>query len=164
MNKTVLIIAIILSSSYTYALDTIKTTSAEDVLSEATYCKEYMDFDMYGSTTIIDDFSQLTKAKNKVFIESTDKNGVIHATKALGRWGYWIITKNKEEADFILKFSYKFIGLGDVFGHAEFLNPENGNVLKETKEVNSIMSMDFNSKRAVINKIVKKQIKPLFRK
>lgn len=153
MNKAVLIIALILSSSFTYALDTIKTISGEKALLEVTYI-----------TTSMDDFSQLTKAKNKVFIESTDKNGIIHATKALGSWGYWIITENKEEADFILNFTYRFAGVGDVFGYAEFINPENRNVLKKTKEVNSMMSMDFNSKRAVINKIVKKQIKPLFRK
>lgn len=153
MNKTVLIIAIILSSSFTYAVDTIKTISGEITPSEVS-----------SNTIDIDEFSELSKAKNKVFIESTDKNVVIHATKALGSWGYWIITDNKEDADFILKFTHRFTGLGDVFGYAEFLNPKNGDVLKKTKEVNSMMSMDFNSKRAVIKKIVKKQIKPLFRK
>ena len=164
MNKTILIIAIILSSSVTYALDTIKTIRGEKTPTEVIAYEWSCDPKGLNKDMETDDFSQLTKAKNKVFIESTDKNVVIHATKALGGWGYWTITENKEEADFILNFSYQFTGLGDVFGYAEFLNPENGNVMKTTKEVNSMMSMDFNSKRAVINKLVKKEIKPLFRK
>ena len=39
--------------------------------------------------------------------------------------GYWIITKNKEEADFILKFNIRFAGLGDAFGSAQFIYPKN---------------------------------------
>ncbi len=163
MNKTVLIIAIILSSSVTYALDTIKPIRGEKTPTEVIAYEWSCNSKGSNSSIEIDDFSQLTKAKNKVFIEATDKNVIIHATKALGAWGYWIITDKKEEADFILNFSYQFTGLGDVFGYAEFVNPENGNVLKTTKEVNSMMSMDFNAKRAVINKLVKKEIKPLFR-
>ncbi|BAX82445.1 hypothetical protein [Labilibaculum antarcticum] len=163
MNKTVLIIAIILSSSATYALDTIKTIRGEKIPTEVIAYEWSCDSKGLNKAIETDDFSQLTKAENKVFIESTDKNGTIHATKALASWGYWIITDDKEEADFILNFTYRFVGVGDVFGYVEFLNPENGNIMKTTKEVNSMMSMDFNSKRAVIKKLVKKRIKPLFR-
>ena len=151
MNKIALILTIVLCSSYAYALDTNPTISTKK-----------MEVEIIKSE--IDIFAQLTKANNKVFIESADKNAVIHATKAIGKWKYWVITENKEEADFILKFTYQFVGLGDVFGYAEFISPKNGDVLKTTKEVNSIMSMDFNSKRAVLNKIIKKEIKPLFHK
>ncbi|MCK5856913.1 MAG: hypothetical protein KAG64_05450 [Bacteroidales bacterium] len=107
-------------------------------------------------------FKNLTKRNNKVYIESENANAIIHATNAIGIWGYWIITKNKEEADFILKFYIRFTVIGDAFGSAQFIDPMNDKIIKTTKEVNTLMSWDFNTKRGVINKIIKKEIKPLF--
>ncbi len=108
-------------------------------------------------------FEKLTKKNNKVFIDSGNENAIIHATNAIEIWGYWIITKNKEEADFILKFNIRFAGLGDAFGSAQFIYPQDNRILRTTKEVNTVMSWDFNTKRGVINKIVKKEIKPIFK-
>ena len=108
-------------------------------------------------------FEKLTKKNNKVYIDSENANAIIHATNAIGIWGYWIITKYKEEADFILKFNIRFAGLGDAFGSAQFIHPLNNRILNTTKEVNTIMGWDLNTKRGVINKIVKKEIKPLFK-
>jgi len=105
----------------------------------------------------------LTKKNNKVYIDSENKNAIIHASNAIGIWGYWIITKKKEEADFILKFNIRFSGIGDAFGNAQFINPKNDMVLETTEEVNTIMGWDFNTKRGVINKIVKKRIIPMFK-
>jgi len=107
-------------------------------------------------------FYKNTNRGKKVFINAVDKNGIIHATKTLKRWNYWIITTNKNEADFVLNFVYNFGALGDAFGYAQFVDPKTGLVLKTTKEVNTLMSMDINTKRGVINKLIKKQIKPLF--
>ena len=115
---------------------------------------------------ILDDtelFEKLTVKNNKVYIYSENTNAIIHATNTIGIWGYWIITKNKEEADFILRFNIRFAGIGDAFGSAQFINPKNDKILKTTKEVNTIWSWDFNTKRGVVNKIVKKEIKPLFK-
>ena len=108
-------------------------------------------------------FGELTKKNNKVYIDSENKNAIIHASNAIGIWGYWIITKKKEEADFILKFNIRFSGIGDAFGNAQFINPKNDMVLETTEEVNTIMGWDFNTKRGVINKIVKKRIIPMFK-
>ena len=107
---------------------------------------------------------KLTKKNNTVYIDSENANAIIHAKYAIGVWGYWIITKNKEEADFILRFNIRFGGLGNAFGNAQFINPETNKTLKTTKEVkNTIMRGDFNTKRGLINKIVKKEIKPMFK-
>jgi len=108
-------------------------------------------------------FEELTKKNNTVYIDSENANAIIHATNTIGIWGYWVIIKNKEEADFILKFNIRFAGLGDAFGSAQFIYPENNKILKTTKEVNTIMGWDFNTKRGVINKIIKKEIKPMFK-
>lgn len=107
-------------------------------------------------------FKKLTEKNNKVYIDSENANAIIHATNVIGIWGYWIITKNIEEADFILKFNIRFTVIGEAFGSVQFINPKNDRILKTTKEVNTVMSWDFNTKRGVINKIVKKEIKPMF--
>jgi hypothetical protein len=99
-----------------------------------------------------------------VYIESKDKNAILHATHGIQGWGYWEVTKNKAEADFILRFDYIHAGLGDAFGKAVFINPENNNVLRQTKEVNTLMSMDMNTKRGVINKLIAKEIRPYYTK
>jgi len=107
-------------------------------------------------------FEKITKRNNKVFIYSENTNAIIHATNAIEKWGYWRVTKNKEEADFILKFNVRFAGLGDAWGYAQFIAPDNNTVLKTTKEVNTMTGWDLNTKRGVINKIVRKEIKPMF--
>jgi hypothetical protein len=107
-------------------------------------------------------FEKITKRNNKVFIYSENTNAIIHATNAIEKWGYWRVTKNKVEADFILKFNVRFAGLGDAWGSAQFIAPENNKILKTTKEVNTMTGWDFNTKRGVINKIVRKEIKPMF--
>ena len=108
-------------------------------------------------------FKKLTEKNNTVYIDSEDKGAITHATNVIAVWGYWIITKNKKEADFFLKFHVRYGGMGNTFGTAQFINPETNKILKTTKEVkNTIMSEGFNNKRGVINKIVKKEIKPMF--
>ncbi len=104
---------------------------------------------------------EVTKKGNKVFIESKDENAILHASNGIENWGYWKVTKVKSEADFILRFNYVHAGLGDAFGKALFINPENDEVLYETKEVNTMMSWDMNTKRGVINKLIAKEIRPL---
>jgi hypothetical protein len=104
----------------------------------------------------------ITQKGNKVYIESKDENAILHATHGIQEWGYWEITKNKAEADFILRFDYIHAGLGDAFGKALFINPENNKVLRQTKEVNTVMSMDMNTKRGVINKLIAKEIRPYY--
>lgn len=105
---------------------------------------------------------EITRKGNKVFIESKDESAILHATHAIKVWGYWKITETKSEADFILRFNYTHNGLGDAFGKVLFVNPENQEVLYETKEVNTMMSADMNTKRAVINKLVTKEIRPRY--
>ncbi|MCU4173566.1 hypothetical protein [Carboxylicivirga sp. N1Y90] len=107
------------------------------------------------------EFSELTLKGNNVFIEAPDEASVTHATNALEFWGYWTIVKDKTKANFILKFTYKNQAFGDKKGYATFLSIDNKE-LKKTKTVNTGMSMDFNTKRAVITKLVSKRIQPMF--
>jgi hypothetical protein len=107
---------------------------------------------------------EITQKGNKVFIESKDENAILHATNGIQGWGYWKVTKNKTEADFILRFDYIHAGLGDAFGKALFINPQNNEVLRQTKEVNTVMSWDMNTKRGVINKLIAKEIRPYYTK
>src|SRR5688572_22800758 len=93
-------------------------------------------------------FTLLTKRGNKVFIEcGDDDHAVIHATKALRSWGYWNITVDSNEADFILRFEMRMGGLADHFGNASFVVPQTGEIVKTTKKINTITSWDFNTKR-----------------
>jgi len=107
-------------------------------------------------------FDLLTVKNNVVFIFCENANAIIHATNTISSWGYWAITKNIEDADFILRFNIRFGALADGYGNAQFIYPETNRIIRETKEVNTKMSMDFNTKRGVINKIIKKTIKPMF--
>jgi hypothetical protein len=119
-----------------------------------------------NSVSELDDFDQfkkLTKKNNTVYIDSEDRGAITHATNVIAVWGYWIITKNKKEADFILKFHIRYGGMGNTFGTAQFIDPQTNKTLKITKEIkNTIFSEGFNNKRGVINNIVKKEIKPMF--
>ena len=107
-------------------------------------------------------FYEKTSRGKKVFIDAVDGNGIIHATRNLRRWNYWVITEDKSEADFILDFIYRFGGLGDAFGYAQFIDVKSGMVIKTTEDVNTVLSMDWNPKRAVIDKIIKKEIRRIF--
>jgi len=108
-------------------------------------------------------FNKLTAKNKTVFIYSENTNAIIHATKTISAWGYWAITANKEYADFILKFNVRFGAFGDAYGNAQFINPKDDRIFKETPEMNTKMSMDFNTKRGLINKVIKKAIKPMFK-
>ena len=101
------------------------------------------------------------KQNNIVYIYSGNANAIVHATNAIETWGYWRVTENKEEADFVLKFNIRFWGLGEAFCVAKFIYPKNNKIIKTTKEVNTLGMTDLNSKRAVINKIVKKYYRSL---
>lgn len=118
----------------------------------------------FAGMTDVEILKEITKKGNKVYVESKDENAILHAVHGIKVWGYWEVTENKAEADFILRFDYIHAGLGDAFGKAVFINPENNDVLRRTKEVNTVMSMDMNTKRGVINKLIAKEIKPYYTK
>jgi len=107
-------------------------------------------------------FVLLTKKGNKVYVDSKNRNAIIHARSELQIWGYWIIVDRKEDADFILNFNIRFGGLGDAFGNANFVDPKTNKILKSTKQENTITSWDINPKRGVIIRIIDRDIKTLF--
>ncbi|MCG8581714.1 MAG: hypothetical protein MI866_17450 [Bacteroidales bacterium] len=107
-------------------------------------------------------FDEVTKQGNKVFIVAPDDASVIHATNALNYWGYWKVVEEKADADFVLQFKYKNQAFGDKKGYAVFIDKSSDKELRQTKTVNTGMSMDFNTKRAVITKIVNKRITKMF--
>ena len=53
-------------------------------------------------------------------------------------------------------------GAGKAIGSAQFIDPDDEIIHKTTKELNAVISLDFNTKRSVINNIVEYEIKPLF--
>ncbi|MEO7394757.1 MAG: hypothetical protein ABIU11_07405 [Chitinophagaceae bacterium] len=106
--------------------------------------------------------SLLAKKGNNVFVDGSDKSVVIHGKRALRAWGYWSIVEDKTKSDFILYINIRHAGLGDSFGSAQFINPANEKIIKTTEEVNTLMSMGFNAKKAAVEKVIRKKIKPLF--
>jgi hypothetical protein len=108
-------------------------------------------------------FNELTKKGNMVFIECDVPNSIIHATKYLKKWDYWTITDKKENANFILKLVL-VLTWPDYFGQAKFIDPKTNKIMNETKIVNTIMSTNINTKKGVIEKVIRKGVKPLFLK
>lgn len=101
---------------------------------------------------------ELTKKGNNVFVISDVENVDIHARESLKKWNYWNVVDNRDNADFILDFVLSFTW-PDYYGFVRFVDPETGKAFYISGRVNTVMSWDFNTKRAVVNKIIKKEIK-----
>lgn len=118
--------------------------------------------DLYsGKGNNIELFKILTEKNNKVYIDCEDSNVIIHAKNAIEKWGYWSIASDKNGADFILYFKITW-RRGNAFGNANFINPENGEIIKSTRVLNTVYDLDFNAKRGLVNMILEKEIKPMF--
>jgi hypothetical protein len=96
-----------------------------------------------------------------VYVIASDSAALIHAKKALQFISSWNLVDDPSKSAIIIRFDFVNIGLGDKKGKAVFLDPGTQAVLFETKTVNTAMSWDVNTKRAVIEKIVKKEISKL---
>jgi hypothetical protein len=103
----------------------------------------------------------LSKKGNKVFLESEVPNATIHATNYIKDWGFWIVTDRRADADFILKFVL-IKSWPDYYGLAQFIDTKTNKIYYQTKKVSTEWNMDFNSKRGVIDKILRKRVQPLF--
>jgi len=106
---------------------------------------------------------RISKKGSRVYIESGDKRSLVHAKAAIEHWGFWIITDNKLTSDFVLKFIYTSFGLGNKKGKAQFIDPINNNIVFVTSYVYISTSSDMNTKRGVIDMIVREKIKPLIK-
>jgi hypothetical protein len=107
-------------------------------------------------------FYAITKKGNRVFIDCDVSNGDIHAENYIIEWGYWEPTNQIEKADFILKFVL-IKSWPDYYGLAQFIDPKSNKIVYQTAKVSTEWSMDFNSKRGVVDKIIRKRIKPLYK-
>jgi len=107
-------------------------------------------------------FHTITKKGNKVFIDCDVSNGDIHAENYITEWGYWEPTNQVEKANFILKFVL-IKSWPDFYGLAQFIDPKTNKIIYQTKKVSTEWNMDFNSKRGVVDKIIRKRIKPLYK-
>jgi hypothetical protein len=107
-------------------------------------------------------FHAITQKGNKVFIDCDISNGDIHAENYITEWGYWEPTNQVEKADFILKFVL-IKSWPDYYGLAQFIDVKTNRIIYQTKKVSTEWNMDFNSKRGVIDKIIRKRIKPLYK-
>lgn len=107
-------------------------------------------------------FAVLTKKGNRVYVESDNSNGIVHAKEELNSWGYWKVVNNISEADFIIRFNLRFGGLADYYCIVNFIDPNSKKILKTTNEVSSFSAWDVNSKRAAVKRAFSTEIKPLF--
>lgn len=111
---------------------------------------------------IVEMFNAMTRRNNRVYIVSNNDNAVVHAAKAINRWGYWEVTERKYNADFILSFNINFSGT-EAYGTADFINPRNGKIIRSTNQFYVSPTWDLNVKRGLVNVIVDDGIKPMFR-
>lgn len=108
---------------------------------------------------------KIAKRGNKVHLQSHDENAVVHVKNAIESWGYWNVTENVKDADFILKFYLRFEGAGVCIVNATFVHPKTNKVLYSTREVTSVKSakgFDFNTKRSAMRQIVEQVFKQNF--
>lgn len=112
--------------------------------------------------SIVEMFNSMTRRNNRVYIVSDNDNAVVHAAKAINRWGYWVVTERKYNADFILSFNINFSG-AEAYGTADFINPRSGKIIRSTNEFRVSPTWDLNVKRGLVNVIVDDGIRPMFR-
>lgn len=107
-------------------------------------------------------YTLLTRKGNKVFIDNVEDMGILNcAIFELSSWGYWNIIKEKQGADFILRFNCRF-GMMSGKGFAEFIDPLNYKVIYKTEHYRAIV-ISFNSKRGFIKRMIKNKIIPLYK-
>ena len=114
-------------------------------------------FNLFQTDNIPDEVYRIAQKGNKVYLQSHDDNAVVHVKNAIESWGYWNVTDNAKEADFILKFYLHFEGAGVCIVNATFVDPKTNNVLYSTPEVTSVKKakgFDFNTKRSAMRQIV----------
>jgi len=127
-------------------------------------CTLILSCNLYGQDTITrrggESLNELTKNGNKVFVDSDDKGVISHASYEIGKWGYWLVVKDLKKADFVLRFSCRS-GIFNGKGYAEFLNPDNEELLLRIDQPPGIV-INMNSKRGNIKRFVREIIIPRF--
>jgi len=111
------------------------------------------------------EFKILAKEKNKVFISSSHKSlseKIVKYTKReIKKWGYWVVTDNEKEADFILDIDMiNMPGLVVIDISADFINPNDKKTFKSIKVEPWGFNFIFNTTRWSVKKIINKKIKP----
>jgi hypothetical protein len=119
--------------------------------------------DAEPDSRVVELFYTMTRRNNRVYITGENENAVVHAKNAISRWGYWVVTEKKYNADFILNFNVNFEG-AEAYGSADFIYPRNGKTVRSTPELYANATDDLNIKRGLINKIINNGIKPMFYK
>ncbi|HET6245492.1 MAG: hypothetical protein H0V01_03775 [Bacteroidetes bacterium] len=104
----------------------------------------------------------ITKKGNTVCVISDDYNVIVHANNLIQSWGFWKITSNKNEADFILRINIRYIIIGEAIVSGQFIDSKSGEILRMTNDVNSLTTIDLNAKRGAIKKLFHKEIKPYY--
>ena len=101
------------------------------------------------------------KKNNIVYIKSEDDGAHTHATTAIQSWGFWGITKDEQEADLILRFIGNYNGAASWSTYVQFINPNDGEILKTSKRHHDVWGLDFNSKRGAVKKLIEREIKSI---
>jgi hypothetical protein len=99
-----------------------------------------------------------------VFLQSRDNNAAIHAKNYINDWGYWTVTPDIKNADFILKLIVRFQGPMHFFITAQFIDSGSNEVLFTTEEFKAAKgNKDPNHKRAAVKQIVDLVLKSNFK-
>lgn len=107
-------------------------------------------------------FYEITRRGNAVFVDCNEPKVEKFIHRYMQDWGYWNITLQQDNADFILKFVVKKIAFGSRKTHVQFIDSKSNTILKTTEDVSTSWSMTFKSNKKVIEKIFRKRIKPLY--
>ena len=104
---------------------------------------------------------------NKVFVENVNSakpKAIMYLEEHITKWGYWEVTKNIYEADFIIEYHFSKKALADK-GAKVILKTRNGIVYKESQEylAKGRHQHGFNPSSWVANKVVEQYLKENFK-
>jgi len=101
---------------------------------------------------------------SKVFLFSADNNAAIHSKDFIEEWGYWQVTPDAKDADFILKFHTRVKGFFNFRVKADFIDPATSKVLYTTQEVRSVKDKNEpNRKRSAVKQLFEYVFKDNFK-
>jgi hypothetical protein len=101
----------------------------------------------------------LLRKGSKVYVEPMDEASTAAAVTELDQWGYWKVTANKNEADFILRFHIDRTSRYCI-GYAEFVDARTAEIIRTSKEANTNWSLGWTKdmKQILVKKIIRKRI------
>ena len=91
-----------------------------------------------GGNTSEERLKELTGRGRKVWVISDNSGAIIHANNKIRMWGYWTVANDQNSADFILRINIRYIVIGDAIVSGQIIDVKTNEVIKVTREVNSL--------------------------